>query len=306
MCHHIPRPLRADKGNLRDGSHCQAAYCLYNCGVETQEPITPRTRAASERQFYNHYAKQLSATQLQPQGVFTTVCLENVQLLENLGDVRGKRLLDIGCGQGDTSVAFALRGAEVWAVDVSEQMVELTRKLAACHGVRDRVKAEVCRVEDMTYASDFFDIIFADGVLHHLDMTKAVPNLLRVMKPGGRGLFLEPQKGSIFIDIYRLFAKDLRTPDERPLEQKDFEFLQSQFGRLEHREYHLVSLLLFGVRFGCLKLTGKTFPYWMDEVRQGKYHPRLLRVLQQADEFLLGRFPVLRKRCWMTVISVQK
>ena len=158
----------------------------------------------------------------------------------------------------------------------------------------------------MTYPSDFFDIIFADGVLHHLDLTEAVPNLVRVMKSGGHGFFLEPQKGNIFINIYRLFAKDLRTPDERPLKQRDFEFLQSQFGRLEHREYHLVSPLLFGLRFVSLKLTGKAFKYWMDEVRQGKYHPRVLRVLQKADEFLLGRLPVLRKRCWMTVISVQK
>lgn len=206
-------------------------------------------------------------------------------------------MLDIGCGQGDTSVFFALRGAEVWSIDVSAGMIELTRQLAIRHGVGASVHVEVCRVEDITYSPNFFDLIFADGVLHHLDIQKALPVLVQVMKVGGRGVFLEPQIGSRFIEIYRRFAKDLRTADERPLGPADLMFLRDQFGGLEHREYHLVSLLLFGLRFVQLKLTGKAFPYWMDEIRQGKYHPRILRWLQNVDEWLLRRFVSLQKYC---------
>ena len=158
----------------------------------------------------------------------------------------------------------------------------------------------------MRFPDDYFDLIFADGVLHHLDLTQAVPNLVRVLKPGGRGVFIEPQKGSIFNEIYRFFAKDLRTAGERPLEQRDFDFLSSQFGQLDHREYHLVSLMLFAMRFVMLKLTSKTFPYWMDEVRQGKYHPRLLLRLQAVDEWAFRHFPVLRKYTWMSVITAEK
>jgi SAM-dependent methyltransferase len=264
------------------------------------------TRAQTESQFYNRYATQLTVAKLEPVGVFAPTCLENIHLLAQFGDLRGLRVLDIGCGQGDTSVAFALRGAEVWALDVSDRMVELTRQLAAHHGVMERVHTDVGRVEDMQYADNFFDLLFADGVLHHLNMPAAVPNLVRVLKPGGRGYFLEPQKGSIFSEIYRFFAKDLRTTDERPFEARDFEFLRIQFGQLEHREYHLASLVLFALRFTTLKLTGKAFPYWMDEVRQGKYCPRLLRWLQNLDEFFLGRFRFLRQYAWMTVIRGQK
>src|SRR5207248_793493 len=144
-----------------------------------------------------------------------------------------------------------------------DKMVELTQALARIHKVGDRVEGQAVRVEDMKYPDDYFDLIFADGVLHHLDIPLAVPNLVRVLKKGGRGIFLEPQKGSIFSEIYRHFAKDLRTPDERPLEQRDFEYLAGQFGQLDHREYHLVSLLLFTMRFVTLKLSGKAFPYWM-------------------------------------------
>lgn len=274
--------------------------------MEANRDPSPNARARAESRFYDQYAQRLSATDLEPHGVFAPTCLENIFLLEQLGNLQGRRVLDIGCGQGDTSVAFALRGAEVWSVDVSEKMVDLTRQLAQHHGVSDRVHAEVCRVEALPYAADFFDIVFADGVLHHLEMRQAVPILVRVLKPGGRGFFLEPQRGSILIRIYRLFARDLRTADERPLEATDLAFLESQFGRLRHREFHLVSLFLFGLRFVQLKLTGKAFPYWMDEVRQGKFCPRLLRRLQRLDEFLLRHAPALRKRTWLTVICAEK
>ena len=271
-----------------------------------QPTAQPSRRAQAESQFYNRYAAQLTVAQLEPVGVFAPTCLENIQLLERFGDLRGLRILDIGCGQGDTSIAFAFRGAEVWAIDVSDRMVELTSQLAVHHGVAERVHAAVCRVEDMRYPDGFFDLLFADGVLHHLDMTQAVPNLVRVLKHGGRGFFLEPQKGSRFIEIYRRFAKDLRTLDERPIEKKDLQFLEEQFGQLAHREYHLVSLFLFGVRFLQLKWTGKAFPYWMDEVRQGKFHPQMLNRLQRLDEWLLQRLPFFRPYCWMTVIAVTK
>ncbi len=263
-------------------------------------------RARSERHFYDQYADKLTAVQLSPLAVFAPTCLENAHVLSQLGDLNGKRVLDIGCGQGDTSVFLALQGARVCAIDVADKMVELTQALARIHKVGDRVEGQAVRVEDMKYPNDYFDLIFADGVLHHLDIPLAVPNLVRVLRKGGRGIFLEPQKGSIFSEIYRHFAKDLRTPDERPLEKRDFEYLAGQFGQLDHREYHLVSLLLFTMRFVTLKLSGKAFPYWMDEVRQGQYHPGLLRFLQRVDEVLFRYLPVLRRYTWMTVITVQK
>lgn len=275
-----------------------------NVNSDTNTELTERAR--SERSFYDQYADKLTAEQLSPLAVFAPTCLENAYVLSQLGDLKDKRILDIGCGQGDTSVFLALQGARVCAIDVADKMVELTEALAQVHKVDDRVEGQAVRVEDMKYPDEYFDLIFADGVLHHLDMPLAVPNLVRVMKKGGRGIFLEPQKGSIFSEIYRHFAKDLRTPDERPLEKRDFEFLAGQFGRLEHREYHLVSLLLFTMRFVTLKLSGKAFPYWMDEVRQGKYHPGLLRFLQRVDEALFRCLPFLRRYTWMTVISVQK
>jgi SAM-dependent methyltransferase len=263
-------------------------------------------RAESESRFYDRYAEELTVESLEPLDVFAPTCLENTYLLEQLGDLRDRRVLDIGCGQGDTSVFFALRGAEVYAVDVSAKMVELTRQLAAKHGLGERVHGEVGRVEELQHPDNSFDVVFADGVLHHIDMKEAVPNLVRMLKVGGRGCFLEPLKGSIFSQIYRFFAKDIRSADERPLERADLEYLKSQFGGLAHREFHLVSLVLFAFRYATLKMRGPVNTYWFDGVRQGKYHPNLLRFLQAIDQRLMKWMPFLGKYAWQCVITVQK
>src|ERR1017187_4202655 len=94
----------------------------------------PTKRAQAESRFYDRYAEQLSPEQLAPQKVFAPTCLENLYVLEQFGNLQGKRVLDIGCGQGDTSAYFALCGAEVHALDVSERMVSLTTDLAKYHG----------------------------------------------------------------------------------------------------------------------------------------------------------------------------
>src|SRR6266481_4106050 len=86
----------------------------------------PTKRAQAESRFYDRYAARLSPELLAPQEVFAPTCLENLHVLEQFGDLQGKRVLDIGCGQGDTSVFFALGGAEVHALDVSEKMVSVT------------------------------------------------------------------------------------------------------------------------------------------------------------------------------------
>src|SRR5260221_2271697 len=90
----------------------------------------PTKRAQAKSRFYDRYAEQLSPERLAPQEVFAPTCLENLYVLEQFGDLRGKRVLDIGCGQGDTSVFFALGGAEVHALDVSERMVSVTTEVA--------------------------------------------------------------------------------------------------------------------------------------------------------------------------------
>ena len=61
--------------------------------------------------------------------------LENQFILQRMGPLRGKKLLDIGAGLGESSVYFALQGASVTTVDISPMMVETALELGRKHGV---------------------------------------------------------------------------------------------------------------------------------------------------------------------------
>src|SRR5690348_3951070 len=84
-------------------------------------------------------------------------------VLELLGDVANKRVLDAGCGPGLYAEELLARGAEVVAVDASEPMVELARR-------RVRGEATVMRAdlnEPLPFADDEFDVIVCPLVIHY-------------------------------------------------------------------------------------------------------------------------------------------
>ena len=113
-----------------------------------------------------------------------------MQAIEALAPAAGERLLDVGCGGGQTTVALAARvGASgaVTGVDISRPMLELARKRA------DRLP-NVRFVEADAQVRDFgegaFDAIFSRfGVMFFADPTAAFANLRRALRAGGRLVF---------------------------------------------------------------------------------------------------------------------
>ena len=103
-------------------------------------------------------------------------------LLELLGDVRGKRVLDAGCGPGFYSEQLIERGAQVVAIDASEPMVELAR---ARLGDRCVVQQQMLG-EAMPFDDNSFDAIVCALTIHHVDdRHAALVELCRVLRPGG-------------------------------------------------------------------------------------------------------------------------
>jgi SAM-dependent methyltransferase len=102
------------------------------------------------------------------------------------GEVRGQRVLELGCGSGVYSVWFAERGATVTGLDLSEVMIELARNRARAH----TVEADL-RVGDISKSLPFpdaeFDLVFTATVLHYVrDLAGVMKEAARVIKPGGR------------------------------------------------------------------------------------------------------------------------
>src|SRR3954464_7101708 len=74
--------------------------------------------------------------------------------------LRPRRVLEVGCGQGEFAERLAARGLEVVAVDQSERMVELTRAR--------RVDARVGDIQQLPFGPDEFDVAVANFVLYHV------------------------------------------------------------------------------------------------------------------------------------------
>ena len=90
-----------------------------------------------ETEFHDLWALSTPLDQVAVHEAFEApTAVENRAILELMGDLRGKRLLDVGAGLGESSVYFALRGAEVTAVDISPGMVRCAVALGQLHGVK--------------------------------------------------------------------------------------------------------------------------------------------------------------------------
>ena len=102
--------------------------------------------------------------------------------------LRGRHLLEVGCGMGFDSLEFLKRGVRVTATDLTPAAVSLARR----HFEIEGVKAEDVRVENvlaLSFADNTFDAVWANGVLHHTgDTGRAIEEIHRVLKPGGRAI----------------------------------------------------------------------------------------------------------------------
>lgn len=137
----------------------------------------------------------------------------------------GQKVMEVGCGNGVFLPLLAREvgvAGEVVGVDLSEALVaEATRRIQASE-VPGRVVAEVGDVTSLRYADASFDAVHCERVLMHLDdPNRALSEMARIVKPGGRVVATEPDWSGIRIDhpdregFDRLYprALSLRQPD---------------------------------------------------------------------------------------------
>ena len=110
---------------------------------------------------------------------------ELFELLVREGDLRGRRILDVGCGTGRFAAALAERAyAKVWAVDSSPEMLEVARARAP-KGVRFKQ----ARAEQLPFKDGWFERALMTLVVHVLDRPRAFAELRRVLGADGRLVF---------------------------------------------------------------------------------------------------------------------
>jgi ubiquinone biosynthesis O-methyltransferase len=115
----------------------------------------------------------------------TTERLERALILELIGDVNGRRVLDVGCGDGDLAVALWQRGAPVVGIDVSAAMIEAAKAHAKTHDAD--IKFYVASADHMPFPHEHFDIVVAVTILCFVeDPAPVFREIARVLRPGGR------------------------------------------------------------------------------------------------------------------------
>ena len=94
---------------------------------------------------------------------------------------RGKRVLEIGCGLGTDTVNFARAGAQVTAIDLSDQSAALARQRLEVYGLGDRVTIHVGNAEELPsiLPPQTFDLVYSFGVIHHSPNPRRIVEHLR-------------------------------------------------------------------------------------------------------------------------------
>lgn len=264
-----------------------------------------QARLDREAAFHDEWALAVDpATVLVTESFQACTAPENRWIMEILGDVRGKRVLDLGCGLGEAAVFFATRGADVTASDVSPGMLELVGRVAAHHQVS--VTVHCAPAEDTRLPGDSFDIVYAANVLHHIDTATGLDEIRRVLKPGGTFVSWDPLAHNPAINVYRRMAMKLRTVDEHPLRWSDLELFRSRFKDVRTRCFWLTTLLLF-VRFYVVdRIHPSAERYWKLILTRADRLSGSYRPLERIDRMLLRAMPWLGRYCWNVVVTGRK
>ena len=187
---------------------------------------------------------------------------------------KGKVFLDYGCGPGQNAIAAAQAGASLAiGLDISRVSVQIARERAQALGLRNAVfiqsDAENTRLPDHS-----IDTILCAGMLHHVDVRNAFPELQRILAPGGRILGHEALAYNPLIKWYRK-----RTPQQRT----------------EWESTHILSLR--EVRFAKRFFDVGEVRFWHIASCVGTYVPALLPLLNCIDG-VLTRIPGIRLMSW--------
>lgn len=149
---------------------------------------------------------------------------------------RNRDVLEIGLGIGADHVRFAVGGAHLSGIDLTDRAVELTRTRLDILALSSDLRQG--DAESLPYDDDSFDLVYSWGVIHHIpDTARAAREILRVLRPGGEfrvmvyhtwslvGLMLWLRyallRGRPFTALSTIYARHLESPGTKAYTKRE-------------------------------------------------------------------------------------
>ena len=151
-------------------------------------------------------------------------------VIENYSaNLHGRTILDYDCSSEDKSLRYLRNGAEkVCAISSSHATItNLTHHAANAGYAGPRCDFRTMNLLALDFADESFDCVIGSGALHQLDVPKALAEIHRVLKPGGRLLMQEPLRGNALLKIFRKITPYARKVNSVPFSRRQIREIES-------------------------------------------------------------------------------
>ena len=188
---------------------------------------------------------------------------------------KDKVFLDYACGNGKLAIMAGQTGATLSVgLDISPVSIQNAKENSIKLGVEKKTFFFQGDAENTMLPDNSMDVILCSGLLHHLDLSYAYPELRRILAPGGRILAIEALSYNPIIKMYRHLTPFMRTEWEKShiLNLRDVQFASRFFDIGEIRYWHIFSIL-------------------------GAYFSPLLPAFNAID-FVLTKIPLVKLMAW--------
>jgi len=193
-------------------------------------------------------------------------------------------VLDYGCGIGNSlEQVLKFKPKKITGIDISEVSIEKAKKN---FDKNTKIELLVDNCEKTKFEENTFDIVYGTGILHHLNFEICLDEIQRILKPGGRLLFIEPLGTNPFINLYRRLTPKSRSVDEHPLVENDLNLIKNRFQKVKIKYYGFLTLIFF--------------PFY-----SSPKNSLIFKILKNTDQFLF-KINIFRKFAWSIMIVAEK
>ncbi len=194
-----------------------------------------RPEEKESKQIYDSLAESYhnQRTKKYPHGWFYNEMTEMPAVLNLLGDVKGKKILDLGCGSGIYAKLLTRQGATVKGFDISPEMIRIAKQ------ENPNLDLKVGTADNIPF-NEKFDIVLASLVVHYIqDWNKMFKEIRRILKDRGILIFSTGNPMSESVERVKYKGKTFRTYGNYFRERKLNYLWNTDKGKAKVFAYHI-------------------------------------------------------------------